>query len=875
MTDPTKDIDFHKRRRRVTKASLTKLGSKLTELEADTSGPDALRLAQNLASKLKTLDVEFKTHQLAIIDLSEGDVDDADDANLNTEQEELDNHDDRVRELSIRIQRLTSSLSPTATDSLRKTTIRRLETLRELVAATQTAVTAIPEDDEDSACTLEQHSEQIADAKSELKDVRACTLNMELAGEDPIVRTQVEIERMIFRCSVDIKKRLRASVHSTTHDTPPSAPRTSGAKLPKLEVPTFDGDLLKWKSFWDQFSISIHNRTDLTNAEKMVYLQNALKDHTAKHTIEGLTKSGEHYNEAVQCLKTRYDRPRMVHQAHVRRIVEAPSLKDGTGKELRTLHDTVVQHLRALKALGHEPSKQFITSLLELKLDPTTMFEWQRHSQEHSEVPDCDVLLSFIDLRAQAAEATVPDKKHKSNHPPSKAKSVPALAASTKETENNCVCCKGEKHPLYSCTKFRSLSHDEMISLLRKHGHCLNCLRPGHFVKDCKSLHHICQNPHHTLLHIDKPKENPEAPSNHASVTLHSNLLLMTCQVLVKSPQGTMQVRALLDSGSAVSFVSERVAQSLRLCRFSQNVQICGVTGVPLEDSHHSLSSFKIAPVYNPKWQLTVNAVVVPHVTCELPTKHVPLNQEWEHVKGLKLADPDFGKPGKVDLLLGVETFVDTIRHGRRRGHRGSPTAIETCFGWVLAGSTNIPGAAPLPSHHVSALAGDDLLRQFWEVEEKPVAHSTLTPEERTVLKHFDAHHSRDSEGRFMVPLPKKPTSIELGESRAQAVRRFLSFERIMHSKGQFEEVDKVVDEYFENKHAEPIPQADLMKPPNEVFYLPIHVVHKESSTTTKVHAVFDASAKTSTGISLNDTLLVGPTVHPPLVETLSKEDRP
>ena len=90
----------------------------------------------------------------------------------------------------------------------------------------------------------------------------------------------------------------------------------------------------------------------------------------------------------------------------------------------------------------------------------------------------------------------------------------------------------------------------------------------------------------------------------------------------------------------------------------------------------------------------------------------------------------------------------------------------------MAAGSTNIPGAAPLPSHHVSALAGDDLLRQFWEVEEKPVAHSTLTPEERTVLKHFDAHHSRDSEGRFMVPLPKKPTSMELGESRAQAVHR-------------------------------------------------------------------------------------------------------
>ena len=132
--------------------------------------------------------------------------------------------------------------------------------------------------------------------------------------------------------------------------------------------------------------------------EKMVYLQNALKDNTAKRTIEGLTKSGEHYEEAVKCLQARYDHPRLVHQTHVRRIVDAPSLRDGTGKELHTLHDTAAQHLRALKALGHEPSRQFITSLLDLKLDTTTMFEWQRHSQEQTDVPGCEELLAFIDL---------------------------------------------------------------------------------------------------------------------------------------------------------------------------------------------------------------------------------------------------------------------------------------------------------------------------------------------------------------------------------------------------------------------------------------------------------------------------------------------
>ena len=225
-------------------------------------------------------------------------------------------------------------MSPSTADGLSKITTRRLTRLQEKLAVIERAVSAIPEDrdDDDSACTLEQYAEQITDLKAELKDAHTCMLNLELVAEDPIIRTQDEIEQTIFRCSVAIRKRLRASTDATTCDTPTS--RAPGAKLPKLEVPTFDGDILKWKSFWDQFSVSIHKRSDLTAAEKMVYLQNALKDKTAKSTIEGLTKSGEHYEEAVKCLQTRYDRPRMVHQTHVRRIVEAPSLRDGTGKEL-------------------------------------------------------------------------------------------------------------------------------------------------------------------------------------------------------------------------------------------------------------------------------------------------------------------------------------------------------------------------------------------------------------------------------------------------------------------------------------------------------------------------------------------------------------
>ena len=348
----------------------------------------------------------------------------------------------------------------------------------------------------------------------------------------------------------------------------------------------------------------------------------------------------------------------------------------------------------------------------------------------------------------------------------------------------------------------------------------------------------------------------------------------MTCQVLIHAPNGSqIRARGLLDTGSSTSFVSQRLVQSLNLQRSSKNLEITGIAGISHNSPLHSVSTFYISPTDSPNERMPVTAIVVPRVTCDLPVQPTPFDSKWEHLSDLNLSDPDFGQPGRIDILLGVDIYTEVLLQGRRKGPTGSisPVAFETTFGWVLAGKTGKLSTTPdkITNYHVSVTSGDDILRKFWEIEESTKTGSNFSPQERTVVHQFERNHSRRETGRFIVPLPKDPHAKSIGESRAQAVRRFLSLERTLRSKEQFSQFTAVMEEYMDLNHAEIVPVADLQKQNEDVFYLPMHAVHKEHSTTTKIRAVFDASAKSTTGVSLNDTLLVGPTVHPPLIDVL------
>ena len=66
---------------------------------------------------------------------------------------------------------------------------------------------------------------------------------------------------------------------------------------------------------------------------------------------------------------------------------------------------------------------------------------------------------------------------------------------------------------------------------------------------------------------------------------------------------------------------------------------------------------------------IQVEAIVLPKVMSDLPLHPVSFGCNLHHLSGICLADPDFGSPSKVDLLLGADIFSDVMLQ-RRCVHR-------------------------------------------------------------------------------------------------------------------------------------------------------------------------------------------------------------
>ena len=76
--------------------------------------------------------------------------------------------------------------------------------------------------------------------------------------------------------------------------------------------------------------------------------------------------------------------------------------------------------------MKEDPTGSFITTLLELKLDKDTIFEWCKTTKT---TPHYDDLLAFLDLRAQGSETSSSELKKRHSSRQATPKSATSLAA--------------------------------------------------------------------------------------------------------------------------------------------------------------------------------------------------------------------------------------------------------------------------------------------------------------------------------------------------------------------------------------------------------------------------------------------------------------
>ncbi|GFU92180.1 uncharacterized protein LOC103569155 [Trichonephila clavipes] len=195
-----------------------------------------------------------------------------------------------------------------------------------------------------------------------------------------------------------------------------------------------------------------------------------------------------------------------------------------------------------------------------------------------------------------------------------------------------------------------------------------------------------------------------------------------------------------------------------------------------------------------------------------------------------------------------------------------SLTAMESIFGWVVLGKTKI-SCQRIISNHASYNAVEFQVDKFWQLEELGETKH-FTNEEIACENHFKRTHTRDLTGRFVVNFPFRDSSDELGSSRYTAVHRLQQIERrFSKNKSLSDQYHKFMNDYLKLSHMELIPENEIDVPASSSFYLPHPPIPNKNGD--KFCVVFDGSAKSSSGISLNDKLRVGPQLQADLTALL------
>eukprot|EP00795_Rhopilema_esculentum_P004207 gene4207-20394_t len=518
---------------------------------------------------------------------------------------------------------------------------------------------------------------------------------------------------------------------------------SSKLRLPKLELKSFDGNMMNWMEFWDSFERNIHLNSSLCDVDKMSYLKASLKG-TACHAIADLRTTGDNYAPAVDILKEKYGKANVLkgsHMSALKAVVAVTYSKNLDG--LKKLYELVDMHVKALSVLGTSEEQYSLVIVpdlmkkiprdVELSIRRTMSVDHEWTMSEFLNKLREELLFRGMD------EATPRVQNSREERNPNKGK---AFAISPNAT---CAFCLGE-HSSADCSVVTEVKKRK--SILMRYKRCFCCLKKGHRVKDCynkKPCSKCNEGEHHPVI----CEKEESVPNMHVVTPGGIAYQTVLAKVNVKGKPSII-CRCLLDTGCDKTYMLQKTANLLKSKPLRQERKVLDTVH---GERQHICSVYKIeVKDMTEKLKFETEVSTLSKLTSVKNVKPQILKKKFNHLKNLEFSDISSERELEIDVIIGLEDLCKLKTGNMKWGNAGDPVAEETTLGWTLMGPTNSAEDQSCSSSLLLTTDKENLSNQIaklWDLETVGIR------EENSVEEKFEDTVTFNGE-RYSVQLPWK-----------------------------------------------------------------------------------------------------------------------
>lgn len=478
----------------------------------------------------------------------------------------------------------------------------------------------------------------------------------------------------------------------------------------------------------------------------------------------------------------------------------------------------------------------------------------------------------------------------------------------TNYERKQCVFCNGD-HYEDQCSKYGTVEARRQ----QLGNRCYICLSSGHLAKFCNLNYYRCWHctkfkDHHRALcpskyseshnsDIDKGRTRLTAssrPSPTVSITkkqagignsgnsrndkndtvisavsscaMNTDVYMQTAvlQVKARDSEETILVRAILDTASSHSYVSEKLQKLLGLetgKAVPMNVYTFGALEPKrMKAPEVSLDIITSETAYKLKLFVVPNIVSADNKRTYNQEFLNKLNEDYTLADIFLLENP----AQEFDILLGVDYYAQFFLPEKFQV-KDNLFLYNTVFGHVLSGTMSV--LVNKEEQHIARSSlftrteicldpGQDVTK-LWDLDTIGIKDRCSISNDDLALQSFEATLKYEDK-RYYVDFPWKNDSRDVQSNYGLAVGRLKSLIRRHSDDGILKVCEDTLTEQLRNGILEEVPNEELDK---SSCFFPFHAIIKDSSNcTTKVRFVMDASARQNRSKpSLNDLLYRGP----------------